>query len=178
MAKPTARFCSKTLTCRAASERRIHASGRCQRAVDHPLGDRPEEGRSELARPRSVGQDGRNVLGTAGDPGRVQYDTTINRWHTCPNSGRINASNPCSEYMFLDDTACNLASINLMKFRQADGTFDVERFQAACRVFFIAQEILVDHASYPTHRRHHVGTATYVPPVGTWLFEPGQPDHG
>ena len=84
-----------------------------------------------------------------GDPG-VQYDTTINRWHTCPNSGRINASNPCSEYMFLDNTACNLASINLMKFRQEDGTFDVERFQAACRVFFIAQEILVDHASYPT----------------------------
>ncbi len=86
-----------------------------------------------------------------GDPG-VQYDTTINRWNTCPNSGRINASNPCSEYMFLDDTACNLASINLMKFRQGDGTFDVERFQAACRLFFIAQEILVDHASYPTKR--------------------------
>ncbi|MBS0209458.1 MAG: vitamin B12-dependent ribonucleotide reductase [Planctomycetes bacterium] len=86
-----------------------------------------------------------------GDPG-VQYDTTINNWHTCPNSGRINASNPCSEYMFLDDTACNLASINLMKFRHEDGTFDVERFQAACRIFFIAQEILVDHASYPTKR--------------------------
>jgi ribonucleoside-diphosphate reductase alpha chain len=86
-----------------------------------------------------------------GDPG-VQYDTTINKWHTCPNSGRINASNPCSEYMFLDDTACNLASINLMKFRQEDGSFDVERFQAACRLFFIAQEILVDHASYPTKR--------------------------
>jgi ribonucleoside-diphosphate reductase alpha chain len=86
-----------------------------------------------------------------GDPG-VQYDTTINRWHTCPNSGRINASNPCSEYMFLDDTACNLASINLMKFRRPDGSFDVERFTAACRVFFVAQEILVDHASYPTAR--------------------------
>jgi ribonucleoside-diphosphate reductase alpha chain len=86
-----------------------------------------------------------------GDPG-VQYDTTINRWHTCPNSGRINASNPCSEYMFLDDTACNLASINLMKFRKPDGHFDVDRFTAACRVFFIAQEILVDHASYPTPR--------------------------
>jgi ribonucleoside-diphosphate reductase alpha chain len=86
-----------------------------------------------------------------GDPG-VQYDTTINRWHTCPNSGRINASNPCSEYMFLDDTACNLASINLMKFRKPDGHFDVERFAAACRVFFVAQEILVDHASYPTPR--------------------------
>ncbi|QDU54097.1 vitamin B12-dependent ribonucleotide reductase [Aeoliella mucimassa] len=84
-----------------------------------------------------------------GDPG-VQYDTTINNWHTCPNSGRINASNPCSEYMFLDDTACNLSSINLMKFREPDGTFDTERFMAACRLFFIAQEILVDHASYPT----------------------------
>ncbi|MFM7245734.1 MAG: vitamin B12-dependent ribonucleotide reductase [Planctomycetaceae bacterium] len=86
-----------------------------------------------------------------GDPG-VQYDTTINRWHTCPNSGRINASNPCSEYMFLDDTACNLASINLMKFRKPDGHFDVDRFAAACRIFFVAQEILVDHASYPTPR--------------------------
>lgn len=86
-----------------------------------------------------------------GDPG-VQYDTTINTWHTCPNSGRINASNPCSEYMFLDDTACNLASINLMKFRRPDGVFDVAGFAAACRVFFIAQEILVDHASYPTER--------------------------
>ncbi len=86
---------------------------------------------------------------SCGDPG-VQYDTTINHWHTCPNSGRINASNPCSEYMFLDDSACNLASMNLMKFRRADGRFDVERFNSACRLVFIAQEILVDHASYPT----------------------------
>jgi len=86
-----------------------------------------------------------------GDPG-VQYDSTINHWHTCPNSGRINASNPCSEYMFLDDSACNLASMNLMKFRRQDGSFDVERFQAACRLVFIAQDILVDHASYPTER--------------------------
>ncbi|MGV3486570.1 MAG: vitamin B12-dependent ribonucleotide reductase [Planctomycetaceae bacterium] len=84
-----------------------------------------------------------------GDPG-VQYDTTINKWHTCPASGRINASNPCSEYMFLDDTACNLASVNLMKFVKSDGVFDHQRYQAACRVFLIAQEILVDHASYPT----------------------------
>ncbi|MEC7409664.1 MAG: adenosylcobalamin-dependent ribonucleoside-diphosphate reductase, partial [Planctomycetota bacterium] len=84
-----------------------------------------------------------------GDPG-VQYDTTINRWHTCPNSGDINASNPCSEYMFLDNTACNLASINLMKFVGEDGTFDAKRFRSACRLFLIAQEILVDHASYPT----------------------------
>jgi ribonucleoside-diphosphate reductase alpha chain len=89
-----------------------------------------------------------------GDPG-VQYDTTINKWHTCPNSGRINASNPCSEYMFLDNTACNLSSINLMKFRKNDGSFDAEGFTSACRIFFIAQEILIDHASYPTDRIAH-----------------------
>ncbi len=86
-----------------------------------------------------------------GDPG-VQYHTTINRWNTCPKSGEICASNPCSEYMFLNDSACNLASINLMKFRRPDGSFDVERFRAAVRIFIIAQEILVDHASYPSRR--------------------------
>jgi ribonucleoside-diphosphate reductase alpha chain len=84
-----------------------------------------------------------------GDPG-MQYDTTINDWHTCPNTARINASNPCSEYMFLDDTACNLSSLNLMKFRREDGEFDTEAFKAACRVMITAQEILVDNASYPT----------------------------
>jgi ribonucleoside-diphosphate reductase alpha chain len=84
-----------------------------------------------------------------GDPG-VQYDTTINRWHTCPNSGPINASNPCSEYMFLDDTACNLSSLNLKKFLTDDGSFDVERYRRAAAIFITAQEILVDHASYPT----------------------------
>ncbi|MDD8043101.1 MAG: vitamin B12-dependent ribonucleotide reductase [Verrucomicrobiota bacterium] len=84
-----------------------------------------------------------------GDPG-LQYDTTINRWHTCPNSGSINASNPCSEYMFLDDSACNLASLNLMKFRNPDGSYDIEGFRHAVRTLIIAQEILVDNASYPT----------------------------
>jgi ribonucleoside-diphosphate reductase alpha chain len=84
-----------------------------------------------------------------GDPG-MQFDTTINDWHTCPNTARINASNPCSEYMFLDDTACNLASLNLMKFRTETGTFDVDAFGAACRTVITAQEILVDNASYPT----------------------------
>jgi ribonucleoside-diphosphate reductase alpha chain len=83
------------------------------------------------------------------DPG-LQYDTTINRWHTCPNTARINASNPCSEYMFLDDSACNLSSVNLTKFLRDDGSFDVEGYRHACRVFFIAQEILVDLSSYPT----------------------------
>ncbi len=84
-----------------------------------------------------------------GDPG-VQYDSTINRWHTCPNSGPINASNPCSEYMFLDDTACNLSSLNLKKFQNPDGSFHVERYRRAAAIFLTAQEILVDHASYPT----------------------------
>jgi ribonucleoside-diphosphate reductase alpha chain len=83
------------------------------------------------------------------DPG-VQYDTTINSWHTCPNSGRINASNPCSEYMHLDDSACNLASLNLMKFRREDGELDVEAFQHAVDVVFLAQEIVVGYSSYPT----------------------------
>ena len=84
-----------------------------------------------------------------GDPG-LQYHSTINRWHTCPNSGQINASNPCSEYMFIDDSACNLASLNLMKFRKEDGTFDVASYKKAIRIFIIAQEILVDNGSYPT----------------------------
>jgi ribonucleoside-diphosphate reductase alpha chain len=83
-----------------------------------------------------------------GDPG-LQYDSTINRWHTCPNSGPINASNPCSEYMFVDDSACNLASLNLLKFRKEDASFDVESFKKAIRMFIIAQEILVDNGSYP-----------------------------
>ncbi len=83
------------------------------------------------------------------DPG-VQYDTTINEWHTCPNSGRINASNPCSEYMHVDDSACNLASLNLMKFRQADGTLDVGAFEHAVDVVILAQEIVVGPSSYPT----------------------------
>src|SRR5919205_461431 len=83
------------------------------------------------------------------DPG-VQYDTTINRWHTCPNSGRINASNPCSEYMHVDDSACNLASLNLMKFRRGDGAFDVESFEHAVDVMLLAQEIVVGPSSYPT----------------------------
>ncbi|MFH1145463.1 MAG: vitamin B12-dependent ribonucleotide reductase [bacterium] len=84
-----------------------------------------------------------------GDPG-LQYDTAINDWHTCPNSGRINGSNPCSEYMFLDDTACNLASLNLMKFRKTDGSFDVEAFKIGVEVMITAQEITVDYSSYPT----------------------------
>jgi|SoiMethySBSTD1v2_1073268.scaffolds.fasta_scaffold03950_15 ribonucleoside-diphosphate reductase alpha chain len=84
-----------------------------------------------------------------GDPG-IQFDTTVNAWHTSPNSGRINASNPCSEYMYLDDSACNLASLNLMRFRRPDGEFDVDAFKHAVEVTITAMEIWVDNASYPT----------------------------
>jgi len=84
-----------------------------------------------------------------GDPG-IQFDTTVNKWHPCPVTGRINASNPCSEYMFLDDSACNLASLNLMKFRTPQGEFDVESFKHAVEIIISAQEILVSNASYPT----------------------------
>jgi len=86
-----------------------------------------------------------------GDPG-MQYDTTINRWNPVKSSGRINSSNPCSEYMFLDDTACNLASLNLMRFVREDGIFDVAAFRRAASLTILAQEILVDHADYPTEK--------------------------
>ncbi|ABS26400.1 vitamin B12-dependent ribonucleotide reductase [Anaeromyxobacter sp. Fw109-5] len=86
-----------------------------------------------------------------GDPG-MQFDTTINAWHTCPATDRINASNPCSEYMFLDDSACNLASLNLMHFRGIDGAFDVESFKRAVDLTVLAQEILVSNAKYPTEQ--------------------------
>jgi ribonucleoside-diphosphate reductase alpha chain len=84
-----------------------------------------------------------------GDPG-MQFDTTMNDWHTCANTGRINASNPCSEFVFLDDTACNLASINLLRFLNAEGEFDVEAYRHAADILITAQEIIVDNASYPT----------------------------
>ena len=84
-----------------------------------------------------------------GDPG-MQYDTIINKWHTSSNTARINSSNPCSEYMYLDDSACNLASLNLMKFRNADDEFDIEAFRHAVDITILAQEITVDNASYPT----------------------------
>lgn len=86
---------------------------------------------------------------TCGDPG-IQFDSAIQRWHTCKGTEPIHSTNPCSEYVFLNNTACNLASLNLMKFKRDDGTFDVERFRAAVRLFITAQEILVDNSSYPT----------------------------
>ena len=82
----------------------------------------------------------------------MQFDTTVNRWNPCKNTARINASNPCSEYMFLDDSACNLSSLNLMKFVGPDGQFDVEAFRHAVDTMIVAQEIIVDNASYPTQK--------------------------
>jgi ribonucleoside-diphosphate reductase alpha chain len=92
-----------------------------------------------------------NAAWHCADPG-LQYDTTINDWHTCAHTDRIHASNPCSEYMFLDDSACNLASINLVKFVDDEGRFDIEGFRHACRIMILAQEILVDFSSYPTEQ--------------------------
>jgi ribonucleoside-diphosphate reductase alpha chain len=119
------------------------------------------------------------------DPG-VQYDTTINHWHTNPNSGRINASNPCSEYMSVDNSACNLASLNLMKFRRPDGTLDVESFEHTVDIMLLAQEIIVGPSSYPTEeiavnarafRQLGLGYAN----LGAYLMSNGMPydsDHG
>jgi ribonucleoside-diphosphate reductase alpha chain len=119
------------------------------------------------------------------DPG-VQYDTTINRWHTSPNSGRINASNPCSEYMHVDNSACNLASLNLMKFRRPDGTLDVASFEHTVDIMLLAQEIVVSPSSYPTEeigvnarafRQLGLGYAN----LGAYLMSNGMPydsDHG
>jgi ribonucleoside-diphosphate reductase alpha chain len=119
------------------------------------------------------------------DPG-VQYDTTINQWHTSPNSGRINASNPCSEYMHVDNSACNLASLNLMKFRRPDGTLDVGSFEHTVDIMLLAQEIVVGPSSYPTEeigvnarafRQLGLGYAN----LGAYLMSNGMPydsDHG
>lgn len=98
---------------------------------------------------RSIMKDMSDAAWVCGDPG-MQFHTTINNWHTCPNTSPINSSNPCSEYMFLDDSACNLASLNLMKFRSEDGEFDIEAFCNAVNITITAQEIEVDNASYPT----------------------------
>ncbi len=104
---------------------------------------------SEPVRARELMREIAEAAWRCADPG-VQYDTTINAWHTCPVSGRINASNPCSEYMHVDDSACNLASLNLMKFRRSDGALDVESFEHAVDIVLLAQEIVVGPSSYPT----------------------------
>jgi ribonucleoside-diphosphate reductase alpha chain len=122
----------------------VEADGECRttsRATGDPVGE-PMQARELM---REIAE----AAWRCADPG-IQFDTTINQWHTSPNSGRINASNPCSEYMHVDDSACNLASINLMKFRRPDGTFDVGRFEHVVDIMLLAQEIVVTPSSYPT----------------------------
>ena len=108
------------------------------------------------------------------DPG-VQYDTTINEWHTCPNSGRINASNPCSEYMHVDDSACNLASLNLMKFRRDDGTFDVESFEHAVDVMILARRSSSRRPATPPRRS---AQRARLPPARPGLRQPRRAPDG
>ena len=120
-----------------------------ERDADWNLTARTDGTVLETVKARRILRDMAEAAWQCADPG-VQYDTTINAWHTCPNSGRINASNPCSEYMHLDDSACNLASLNLMKFRREDGELDVEAFSHAADTVFLAQEIVVGYSSYPT----------------------------
>src|SRR4051812_34805036 len=122
---------------------------RAERAEEWELKARVDEAANEIVDAKDVLNQIADAAWRCADPG-VQYDTTINEWHTCPVSGRINASNPCSEYMHVDDSACNLASLNLMKFRRADGSFDVESFEHAVDVVILAQEIVVGPSSYPT----------------------------
>jgi ribonucleoside-diphosphate reductase alpha chain len=105
----------------------------------------------ETLRARELMREVAQAAWECADPG-MQYDTTINEWHTCPASGRINASNPCSEYMHLDNSACNLASLNLLKFMDAEGTFDIAAFKHAVEIVFTAQEIIVGNSSYPTEK--------------------------
>ena len=105
----------------------------------------------------------------------MQFDTTINEWHTCPKTDRIYASNPCSEYMFLDDSACNLASLNLTKFTDDEGRFDIDGFRAAVRTMITAQEIIVGNAAYPTEAIAR-NSADYRPPRPR-LRQPGRAHH-
>jgi ribonucleoside-diphosphate reductase alpha chain len=104
---------------------------------------------TEIFRARELWRKIAEAAWACADPG-LQFDTTINSWHTCPATGPIRSSNPCSEYMFLDDSACNLASLNLVRFLEQDGSFDVENYRHAIRILILAQELLVDHSSYPT----------------------------
>ncbi len=117
--------------------------------TDWDLASRTNGSAVRTVRARDVWRQIAHAAWECADPG-MQFDTTINRWHTAPNEGRISGSNPCSEYMHLDNSACNLASINLLKFLELDGSFDVDGFKSAVEVIFTAQEILVGNADYPT----------------------------
>jgi ribonucleoside-diphosphate reductase alpha chain len=121
----------------------------CEADADWNLTARTDGTVIETVKARKLLRDMAEAAWQCADPG-LQYDTTINKWHTLPNTGRINASNPCSEYLSIDDSACNLASLNLMKFRREDGELDVEAITHAVDVMFLAQEIAVGYSFYPT----------------------------
>ena len=120
-----------------------------QTAGDWNLVNRTDGSVAKTVKARDLWDDVAYAAWACADPG-IQFDSTINEWHTCPASGRINASNPCSEYMFLDDTACNLASLNLMTFRKEDGSFDIEAFEHAVRLWTVTLEIAVLMAQFPS----------------------------
>ena len=146
---------------------------------DWPLTARVGGAVLETVKARALLREIAEAAWECGDPG-MQFDTTINDWHTSPESGRINGSNPCSEYMSIDDSACNLASMNLMRFLHSDGEFDVERFRAAVEVVFTAQEILVGHSDYPTARiaenaRSHRQLGMGYANLGALLMQRGLP---
>ncbi len=134
---------------------------------------------AETLRARTIFRAMAEATWVCGDPG-IQFDDTINSWHTCPETAPIRASNPCSEYMFLDDTACNLASVNLMRFRTQTGDLDVDALRHAVRILIVAQELLVDAASYPTARIER-NSHDYRPlglgfaNLGTFLMARGYP---
>ncbi len=122
-----------------------------EKDADHRLKSVTTDETVETVRARDLMRDIAQAAWECADPG-MQYDTTINEWHTCPASGRINGSNPCSEYMHLDNSACNLASLNLMRFLDAEGNFDVGSFRHAVEIVFTAQEIVVGESDYPTEK--------------------------
>jgi ribonucleoside-diphosphate reductase alpha chain len=128
-----------------------------QTADDWNLVNRTDGSVAKTVKARDLWSDVTYAAWACADPG-IQFDSTINEWHTCPASGRINASNPCSEYMFLDDTACNLASLNLMTFRKEDGTFDIETFEHAVRLWTLTLEIAVLMAQFPSRE---IATLSY-----------------
>ena len=129
-------------------ERRVHARLRDATATSRPTRSRSHEP-VKTYKARDIMRKIAEATWLCGDPG-LQFDTTINRWHTSKNTARINASNPCSEYMFLDNSACNLASFNLMKFVTPAGSFDIAAYRHAISVVITAMEILVDNSGYPT----------------------------
>src|SRR6266550_414650 len=146
---------------------------------DWPLTARVGGAVLETVKARALLREIAEAAWECGDPG-MQFDTTINDWHTSPESGRINGSNPCAEYMSIDDSACNLASMNLMRFLHSDGEFDVARFRAAAEVVFTAQEILVGHSDYPTARiaenaRSHRQLGMGYANLGALLMQRGLP---